>query len=267
MRFLILVIGAGLVILGVGSFAIFNIARSVALDEVKQLTIEIARNAGQQLDDRLTRLSESANAAAAAASNSNDLNQLHAILARMAERELDFSSIYIFFDRQVISGSDYSVVWETRDALRANEASKPTKPYYPNILGSATYDPSKPAYDYFKDDPRFNTAKNADRNTTVWTTQFIDVGGPAKQNVVAVVTPIQDANNHFIGISGVDLSFGQFGTYIASVKPTQNSYAMLIDRNGHVLTHPGAFFNASDLGKPIAQLSQDSNSPDLKRLG
>jgi GAF domain-containing protein/HAMP domain-containing protein len=266
LRFLILVIGSGLVILGMGSLAIFNIAQTVVLNEVKQHTVEIVRNVGQQLDDRLVRLSESANAAAAAATTASDLDQLRTTLAHMAQRELDFISIYVFFDRQVISDTDYAAVWETRDTLKSNQADKPTKAYYPNLLGSTAYDPNKAAYDYFKDDPRFSTAKNADPNKVVWTDSFIDVGGPARQFVVAAVTPIYDANKRFIGIAGVDLTFGQFGTYIASIKPTPNSYAMLIDRTGQVLTHPGDKFKQGDLGKSLVQLSQDYNSPALKNM-
>jgi GAF domain-containing protein/HAMP domain-containing protein len=267
LRFLILVVGSGLIVLGIGSFALFNIARAVVLDEVRLRTAEIANNSALQLNDRLARLSASANAAAAAAvANSDDLAQLHTALSQIGLREADFLNIYVLFDRQVISGADYAAVWETRDTLRSNEINKPTKAFYPNLAGSATFSSSVPIYDYFTDDPRFNTAKNAEPNKVVWTDSFIDVGGPARTVNIAGVTAIYDLNGKFIGVAGVDLQFGQIGNYVGAVRPTPNSLALLINRNGKVLAYLGEK-QLGILDKTMSQYAEEHNNPAFQHLG
>jgi GAF domain-containing protein/HAMP domain-containing protein len=267
LRFLILVVGTGLIVLGLGSYAIFNIAQNVALDEVRLRTTEIANNTALQLNDRLARLSESANAAAAATvANTGDLATLHTTLSQIGLRESDFLNIYVLFDRQVIPSTDYAVVWETRDTLRSNEVSEPTKPFYPNLLGSTNFTSSLPAYDYFKDDPRFNTAKNANPNKVVWTESFIDVGGPVRTNNVAGVTPIYDVKGKFIGVAGVDLQFGQIGNYIGAVRPTPQSFALLIDQNGKVLAYPGPV-QLDIVDKTIGQFAEQYTSVAFQQLG
>ncbi len=266
LRFLILVVGSGLIILGLGSFAIFSIAQGVALDEVKQRTTEIANNTALQLNDRLVRLGQSANGAAAAAyAEAGDLTELRTTLSQIGQRELDFLNIYVFFDRQVISGTDYAVVWETRDSMNADRT---TQPYYPNLPGDKQYDPILPVYDYFNNNPRFDMGRNADKGKVVWTANFRDVGGRSDSNVVAGVTPIYDSNNRFIGIAGVDLPSGQIRTYVAAIRPTANSYAMLLDQNGLLIAHAkDSELNIVATGTSISQIAQDKNSPDLKQLG
>ncbi len=264
LRFLILVVGSGLIILGLGSFAIFSLAQNVALNEVRLRTQEIANNTALQLNDRLVRLGASANGAAAAAyTEAGDLAGLRTTLSQIGQRELDFINIYIFFDRQIISGLDYSAVWESRDDTNAG---KTTKPYFPNLPGDEHYDPNKPLYDYFKTNPRFEVGRSADTGKVVWTSNFRDVGGRGDTNVVAGVTPIYDTNGKFIGIAGVDLQFGQIGNYVGAVRPTPNSYALLIDQHGKVLAYPGpAQLNILD--KEIDQFAQEQKSPDFRQLG
>ncbi|HZY43439.1 MAG TPA: GAF domain-containing protein [Anaerolineae bacterium] len=264
LRFLILVVGSGLIILGLGSFVIFNIAQNVALAEVRLRTNEIVNNTALQLNDRLVRLSESAHGAAAAAyAEAGDLTKLRTTLSQIGQRELDFLSIYVFFDRQAIAGHDYAAVWETRDTMNANRT---TKPYYPNLIGAAQYEPNLPVYDYFQNNPRFDVGKNADKGRVIWTDNFPDKGGPGNTNVVAGVTPIYDASDHFTGIAGIDLDFSQIRTYVAAIKPTANSYAMLLDRNGLLIAHAkDTQLNA--LGQAVSQIAQDNNSTDLKQLG
>lgn len=264
LRFLILVIGTGLIVLGVSSLAIFSIAQNVALNEVRLRTQEIATNTALQLNDRLVRLSESAHAAASAAYAANgDLTSLRTVLAQMGQREPDFLNIYVFFDRQVIAGHDYSAVWETRDDTNAG---KTTKPFYPNLIGDEHYDPTQPVYNYFTNNPRFDTGKNAEKGKVVWTGIFQDVGGRGNSNNVSGVTPIYDGSNHFIGVAGVDLPFGQIRTYIAAIKPTANSYAMLLDRNGQLIAH-AKDSQLDVVGQTLSQIAASDHSADLKQLG
>ncbi len=266
-RLLLFVVASGLLGFGVLGVITFRIAESVSLQEVRARAQVMARSAALDVNERFARVGQSARAAAALSaalleSGALDPDVLRDALRGIAERELDFLNIYVIFDRQVLSGQDYAVVWETRDGTKGNFT---TKPFHPNLPGAPGYDPDQPLYDYEQDNPRFQVARDAGR--FAWTGVFRDIHGPpGKVFVMSGVAPIYDSSNRFIAAAGADLQFGKIRAYVAGLKPTPNGYPLLLDRSGTIIAFArDAALAAVD--KPITQVAAESNSAALNTLG
>lgn len=74
--------------------------------------------------------------------------------------------------------------------------------------------------------------------------------------------------NNVIGIFSVDLSLNWLTELIDSVKPYEDSYSIIVNREGRYILHPGNDF-FTDLDKDIlheAEILQDTNASKLAHL-
>ncbi len=140
----------------------------------------------------------------------------------------------------------------TREVVLAN----------PNIIGSAiAFEPG-----YYKGKPYFApyTFTNAETGTTrsfqmgseqydypvldwyqipklldrpYWSEPYFDEGG-GFQRMSTYSMPLRDAEGRFVGVITADISLEWLSHKVATLKPYEHSYTMLIGRNGTYIAHP-----------------------------
>ena len=177
----------------------------------------------------------------------NALLELERVITEV-ERAVD--NVDWMVERDVYNEEFISTV--TRELVRAN----------PNIIGSAVaFEPGfykgRPYYAQFSfegdvsheihtmqmgneqyDYPTldwYQIPKLLDR--PYWSEPYYDDGG-AGQRLSTYSMPLRDANGRFIGILSADISLEWLSEKVASIQPYENSYALLIGRNGAYIAHP-----------------------------
>jgi rsbT co-antagonist protein RsbR len=102
--------------------------------------------------------------------------------------------------------------------------------FYP-VIGLADITPP----DYRVIDQPFYTVAAPEANpsrTTMWTEPYVD---PAGQGLmVTASTPVYDGDT-FRGVIGVDVTLTRLIDHLATLKPTPNSYAFLVDNHGRLV--------------------------------
>jgi methyl-accepting chemotaxis protein len=159
---------------------------------------------------------------------------------------------YVYFDKQVVPGRDYSEIWFTRDG-------QTIKPFHSNLPGSPNYDPNQPTFEYYNEG--WYTQTKAAKGTT-WTAPYVDIA--SKVALVSGTAPIQQ-DGKFIGVAGVDLSLTQVQDIVRRIHPTEHSYALLTTRNGTFVANP--VWPESVLQQTIGELASELSSADLAELG
>ncbi len=70
-----------------------------------------------------------------------------------------------------------------------------------------------------------------------WSEPYYDDGG-AGQRMSTYSMPLKDGDGQLIGILTADISLDWLSERVASIKPYENSYTLLIGRNGSYIAHP-----------------------------
>ncbi len=96
-------------------------------------------------------------------------------------------------------------------------------------------------------DPRtrdwYKAAK--DQKGTFWTDPYFDE--TVNQMVVSVCSPIFDDSNKFVGVLALDLALTSINEQTSKLKIGQQGYAIIVDKNGVIISHP----TADKIGKPL----------------
>ena len=179
---------------------------------------------------------------------------LNGELPRLLLRLPAANGVYIFFAKQGIKGHDYATVWYNRDDQQR------IKHNVFNAPGEDGYDPSKPIYDYHTYD-WYKQAIGAQK--TVWSDPYIDSGGTEKAQVSATYPVMVDGA--MIGVSGLDVVLTDIQAIVNAVKPTERSYAILVDRTGTFIANPMA--PETILTKKISAYAADTKDAGLAELG
>lgn len=121
-----------------------------------------------------------------------------------------------------------------------------------------------PKYDYYQKN-WYRISK--ERNVSRWSRPYHELSS----NDILTSTysvPLRDPQNNVIGIFSVDLSLNWLTELIDSVKPYEDSYSIIVNREGRYILHPGNDF-FTDLDKDIlheAEILQDTNASKLAHL-
>ena len=121
-----------------------------------------------------------------------------------------------------------------------------------------------PKYDYYQKN-WYRISK--ERNVSRWSRPYHELSS----NDILTSTysvPLRDPQNNVIGIFSVDLSLNWLTELIDSVKPYEDSYSIIVNREGRYILHPGNDF-FMDLDKDIlheAEILQDTNASKLAHL-
>ena len=121
-----------------------------------------------------------------------------------------------------------------------------------------------PKYDYYQKN-WYRISK--ERNVSRWSRPYHELSS----NDILTSTysvPLRDPKNNVIGIFSVDLSLNWLTELIDSVKPYEDSYSIIVNREGRYILHPGNDF-FTDLDKDIlheAEILQDTNASKLAHL-
>lgn len=70
-----------------------------------------------------------------------------------------------------------------------------------------------------------------------WSEPYYDDGGSG-QRISTYSMPLRDAEDRIIGILTADISLEWMSSMVTSIKPYENSYTMMIGRNGAYIAHP-----------------------------
>lgn len=92
---------------------------------------------------------------------------------------------------------------------------------------------------------------------SIWTTAYYDE--PTKTSMVSVIVPCYDNNMKFIGVATGDITLTSFQDEISKQKPTENSWAFLLDQDGTYLSNP-------DIGKIMKTKITDDKESGLSEL-
>lgn len=108
---------------------------------------------------------------------------------------------------------------------------------YPNTEFPEGYDPTQR--------PWFKDAK--EKNGVVWTDPYTDAA--SGKLVITIAVPVYNSfnNNDFVGVLGIDIALDDFADRINKLKVGKTGYAVLIDKNLNLITHP----DKSMIGKPM----------------
>lgn len=99
---------------------------------------------------------------------------------------------------------------------------------YPSVEFPEGYDPAER--------PWFKDAK--EKNGVVWTDPYKDAA--SGKLVITIAVPVYNSfnNNDFVGVLGIDISLDDFADRINKLKVGKTGYAVLIDKNLNLITHP-----------------------------
>jgi methyl-accepting chemotaxis protein len=175
-------------------------------------------------------------------SDQERLAELHDDLPPLLSRLPAANGAYIFFEKQAIGKRDYATVWYHRDG-------QVIKQMVFNAPGEEGYDPSKPIYDYHTYD-WYKIAIGA--TETMWSEPYFDEGGTNKAQVSATYPVMVDGK--MIGVAGLDMVLDDIEQIVNKVNPTENSYAILVDRNGRFIANPHS--QETQLKQTIVEFAQ-----------
>jgi methyl-accepting chemotaxis protein len=78
---------------------------------------------------------------------------------------------------------------------------------------------------------------------------------------VTFALPVK-ADGKLVGVIGADKSLGEVVKTVAAIKPSENSYAFIIDKQGRVLVHPNADFALKPLDEAVPGLAALAGAAD-----
>jgi methyl-accepting chemotaxis protein len=255
-RLLVAVLAAGALILTVVGVTSYITTRNVLVEEAKIQARTLAQKSALAITNELGPLYTLPDTLAAAELRTVDgksrLQNLREILPGLQASRPRVRNLFVFYERQVVEGREYASVWYNRQGERIN-------PAYPNVPGEPGYDPSQKLDDYFSEDWYIQglTAKS-----TIWTEPYIEP--ITKVAVVSVLSPIRRGDTP-LGVAGLDVDIEGLQQIVASVHPTERSYALLISRDGTFMANP--YMPASVMTQKISDLAKTLESPSLEELG
>jgi methyl-accepting chemotaxis protein len=187
------------------------------------------------------------------ASDEARLAELHDDLPPLLARLPAANGVYIFFEKQAIKGRDYATVWYHRSGQQIEQMKF-------NAPGEEGYDPSKPIYEYHAQG-WYKQAIGATH--TVWSDPYFDTGG-TNQAQVSATYPVM-VNGKMIGVGGLDVVLNDIQQIVNTVRPTEQSYAVLVDRNGTFIANP--HWPDSLLKQKIVDLARSLHNRGFEELG
>ncbi|WP_161569226.1 cache domain-containing protein [Candidatus Oscillochloris fontis] len=163
-------------------------------------------------------------------------------------------SLTTFFEPNFIQGRPYATVWYVRDAAGA------IRRITTNMPGEPGYDPDQELYNYFEQE--WYTQPIASGQLT-WSEPYFDAGGAEVTMVTASVPVVY--HGELAGVATADVQLATINAFIAQIRPTDDSYVMLVSHKGIFIAHP----RRPDLvlTATIGDAATQMQSQDLARLG
>jgi anti-anti-sigma regulatory factor/HAMP domain-containing protein len=162
-------------------------------------------------------------------------------------------SLTTFFEPDFIENRLYAKVWYLRNS--AGEVV----PITVNMPGEPGYDPEQPVYEYYAQE--WYTAPLA-ANGLVWSEPYFDAGG-ADVNMVTASVPVY-YEGELAGVSTADVQLETITVVIDAIRPTPESYAILISSTGLFIASPRQ--PEFILNKTLEQFALDFESEEYTEL-
>lgn len=166
----------------------------------------------------------------------------------------DVLSLTTFFEPNFIAGRQYAKVWYVRNP------DGQVVPVTTNMPGEPGYDPKQPLYDYFQQE--WYTAPITAQGL-VWSEPYFDAGG-ANVNMVTASIPVRYQGKR-VGVATADVEIDTINHFINTIRPTPQSYALLISRQGTFIVNPHQ--PETVLNTTISSSAERLQSEDLAQLG
>ena len=102
--------------------------------------------------------------------------------------------------------------------------------------------------------------------TPRWLNPLMDI--PPEAGIAPLVTfclPLPGADGHAIGVIGVDVSLSQLSQVIAQAKPSENSYSVLLDKEGSFIVSPVGDVEIPKSALALAEGTDDSSVKEAIR--
>jgi methyl-accepting chemotaxis protein len=255
-RLLIPTLLVGALILLALSLTGYLTTREALIDQARLTAASLAGRSALEIDEVFTTFSIVPELIAAyearPLAGQERLAALEATLPLILKRYPTLHNTYAYFDRQVIPGRDYAEVWYTRDGAGVT-------PFHSNLPGNPNYDPAQPLFDYYGE----GWWKQAiDATGTSWTPPYVD---PASKTALVSATAPISADGRFIGVAGADLSLTKVQQLVSAIRPTPQSYALLVTQDGTFVANP--VWPESVMEQTVDELAGQIASPDLAVLG
>lgn len=249
-----------LLVVTIAGFAIDYVARRALIAESERSMLELVKTAEATVTGQLNQVAAYPQVLGALAITLDSeaeqrLNWYHeTIPAMFAAMPPDILSLTTFFEPGFIAGREYAKVWYVR------EPSGRLREITVNAPGEPGYDPQIELYNYFEQE--WYTTPVAQMNTT-WSEPYFDAGG-ANVNMVTVSVPVMYQGS-LAGVATADVQLDAISTFLERIKPTPDSYALLISSNGTFIAHPQnpELVLVSTIGEAAATLE----SAELAALG
>jgi len=97
----------------------------------------------------------------------------------------------------------------------------------------------------------------------IWTEPYFDEGG-GSHLMSTYSFPLKDENGEVFAIVTADINLGQFSRIISGIKPYENSYTLLISRNGSFMAH---LDKANLKGETIISTALQVSDPAVLEIG